>query len=212
MAIEILLRRSIEGVGTVGDIVKVKNGYARNYLLPHGYAAMVTPENLRRIEEDKKIEAVREAELAKERASLAEKLAEVKLTIEARAGEEGHLYGSVGVRQIIAAFIEEGYRFVERQIRFETVRELGEYETTVILAPGHELTVPVWIVQDAAEALSMAEEAARRVRGRRRPDAQGRHPGRVAPRTRTQDRRPDRSSGLGFCLLRARLDGISHCL
>lgn len=162
MAMEVLLRRSIEGVGTVGEVVKVKNGYARNYLLPQGYAAIVSPESLRRIDDDRKHEAVREAELAKERASLAEKLADVKLTIEARAGEEGHLYGSVGPRQVIASFLEQDYRFVDRQIRFDIVRELGEYEATVILAPGHELTVPVWVVQDAAEAVSMAEEAARR--------------------------------------------------
>ena len=161
MAMKVLLRRSIEGVGTVGETVRVKNGYARNYLLPQGYAAIVSPESLRRIEEDKKVEAVREARLAEERASLAEKLAEVKLTIEVRASEEGHLYGSVGPRQIIAAFLEQDYRFVDRQIRFETVRELGEYEATVILAPGHELPIPVWIVQDAADALSMAEEAER---------------------------------------------------
>ena len=162
MAMEVLLRRSIEGVGTVGEIVKVKNGYARNYLLPQGYAAIVSPDSLRRIEDDKKVEAVRESKLAEERKVISEKLADVKLTIEARASEEGHLYGSVGPRQVIAAFLEQDYRFVDRQIRFETVRELGEYEVTVILAPGHEMQVPVWIVQDAADALSMAEEAARR--------------------------------------------------
>ena len=162
MAMEVLLRRSIEGVGTVGEVVKVKNGYARNYLLPQGYAAIVSTESLRRIEDDRKLEAVRDAELAKERASLAEKLADVKLTIEARAGEEGHLYGSVGVRHVIAALLSQDFRFIERQIRFDIVRELGEYEATVILGLGHELTVPVWVVQDASEAISMAEEAARR--------------------------------------------------
>jgi len=162
MALEVLLRRTIEGVGTVGEVVKVKNGYARNYLLPHGYAATVSPESLRRVAADKKVEAVRETALAKERASLAEKLADVKLTIEVRASEEGHLYGSVGVRQILASFLEQEYRFIERQIRFEAVRELGQYEVTVVLAPGHELGIPVWIVQDAADALSMAEEATRR--------------------------------------------------
>ena len=163
MALEVLLRRTIEGVGTVGEVVKVKNGYARNYLLPHGYAATVSAESLRRVAADRKVEDVREAALAKERASLAEKLADVQLTMEARASEEGHLYGSVGVRQVIGAFLEQEYRFVERQIRFETVRELGRYEATVVLAPGHELQIPVWIVQDAADAQSMAEEAERRV-------------------------------------------------
>jgi large subunit ribosomal protein L9 len=161
MAMKVLLRRSIEGVGTVGETVRVKNGYARNYLLPQGYAAIVSPESLRRIAEDKKVEAVREAELAKERASLAERLAEVKLTIEVRASEEGHLFGSVGVRQVIASFLEQDFRFIERHVHFDTVRELGEYDVKVNLGADQEVTVPVWIVQDAAEAISMAEDAAR---------------------------------------------------
>ncbi len=162
MAMEVLLRRSIEGVGSVGEIVKVKNGYARNYLLPQGLAAIVSSESLRRVERDKKEEAVREAKLAEERKALAQQLEDVTLTIEARAGEDGHLYGSVGVRQVIAAFIDQGFRFVDRQIRFETVRELGEYETQVILSPDMILPIKVWVVQDAMEAREMAEAAAER--------------------------------------------------
>ena len=74
MAMEVLLRRTIEGVGDVGEIVKVKNGYARNYLFPQGYAAPVTAETLRRVAKDKKVEAVRQERLAKERADIAERL------------------------------------------------------------------------------------------------------------------------------------------
>jgi len=162
MAMEVLLRRSIEGVGSVGEVVRVKNGYARNYLLPQGMAAIVSSESLRRVEHDKKEEAVREAKLAEQRAALAAQLEGIKLTIEARAGEDGHLYGSVGSRQVIAAFIDQGYRFVERQIRFETVRELGEYEVQVVLSPDMTLPIKVWVVQDAMEAREMAEVAAER--------------------------------------------------
>lgn len=161
MAMEVLLRRTIEGVGDVGEIVKVKNGYARNYLFPQGYAAPVTPETLRRVTKDKAVEAVRQDRLAKERAEIAERLEELKLTIEARAGEDGHLYGSVGIRQVIAGFQDEGFRFVDRQIRFETVRELGEYDCTVVLSQDVQVPVKVWVVQDATEAAFAAEEAAR---------------------------------------------------
>ena len=161
MSMEVLLRRSIEGVGQVGEIVRVKNGYARNYLLPQGLAAIVSPESLKRIEQDRKDEAVREAAAAKERATLAAVLSEVTLTIEARAGEDGHLYGSVGPRQLIAAFLEMGYKFTDRQIRFETVRELGEYETQVVLSADTTVPVKVWVVQDAAEAHALAREAAK---------------------------------------------------
>ncbi len=159
MAMEVLLRRTIEGVGEVGETVKVKNGYARNYLLPHGYAAVLSAESLRRSTQDKRVEAVRQERLAEERKEVAEKLADLRLTLEARAGEDGHLYGSVGPRQILAAFLEEGFKFVERHLTFEMVRELGQYEALVTLAPGEEVTVPVWVVQDAADAISMAEDA-----------------------------------------------------
>ena len=161
MAMEVLLRRTIEGVGDVGEIVKVKNGYARNYLFPQGYAAPVTPETLRRVNKDKKVEAVRQERLAKERSEIAERLKDLKLTVEARAGEDGHLYGSVGVRQVIASFLDEDFRFVDRQIRFETVRELGEYECTVVLSQDVQVPVVVWVVQDATEAAFAAEDAAR---------------------------------------------------
>lgn len=162
MALEVLLRRSIEGVGSVGEVVRVKNGYARNYLLPQGLAAIVSSESLRQVGKDRKAEAVREAKLSEERAALAKQLEDVKLTIEARAGEDGHLYGSVGVRQVIAAFIDQGYRFVDRQVRFETVRELGEYEVQVVLSADMILPIKVWIVQDAMEAREMADAAAER--------------------------------------------------
>lgn len=161
MAMEVLLRRTIEGVGDVGEVVKVKNGYARNYLFPQGYAAPVTAETLRRVAKDRAVEAVRQDRLAKERAEIADRLDGMKLTVEARAGEDGHLYGSVTVRQVIATFLSEGFRFVDRQVRFETVRELGEYECTVVLSPEVQVPVKVWVVQDATEAAFAAEEAAR---------------------------------------------------
>ena len=91
MAIEVLLRRTIEGVGTVGEVVKVKNGYARNYLFPMSFAAPVTPDALRNIEKDKASQLVREKDMAKKRDLLLERLADLKLTIEARAGDDGHL-------------------------------------------------------------------------------------------------------------------------
>lgn len=162
MAMKVLLRRSIEGVGRVGQVVRVRNGYARNFLLPQGMAALVTHDSLLAVEQDKKDEAVREAKLAEARAALAERLADVTLTIEARAGEDGHLFGSVGVRQILDAFLAQGHRFLERQVRFETVRELGEYEGQLVLAADTVLPIKVWVVQDAMEAREMAEQAAQR--------------------------------------------------
>jgi large subunit ribosomal protein L9 len=162
MAIEVLLRRSIEGVGDVGQVVRVRDGYARNYLLPYSLAALVTAESMRNIAKDKAAEAVRDAEAAKERAALAEKLATVELRIESRAGEDGHLYGSVGPRQVVDALKLKGLRFEERQIRFETVRQLGEYEVPIHLTREHDVKVRLLVVLDAEDAKAHAESAAQR--------------------------------------------------
>src|SRR5688572_25446810 len=162
MAIEVLLRRSIEGVGDVGQVVRVRDGYARNYLLPYSLAALVTPDAMRNIEKDKAAEAVRDAEAAKERAALAEKLANVEVRIEARAGEDGHLYGSVGPRQIVDALKLKGFRFEERQVRFDIVRQLGEYEVPIHLTREHDVKVRLLVVLDAEDAKAHAEAAAQR--------------------------------------------------
>jgi large subunit ribosomal protein L9 len=162
MPIEVLLRRSIEGVGRVGEVVRVKPGYARNYLLPNQYAALVSPEALKMVDKDKAREAIREAQLAKERTALAEKLQAVTISIEARAGEDGHLYGSVGARQVLDALKRQGYVFEERHVRFEPVRELGAYEVPIQLTKEHVVKVQLQVIQDEEEAKSQAEEKARR--------------------------------------------------
>lgn len=161
-ATKVLLRRSIEGVGSVGDVVRVKPGYARNYLIPNSYAAYVTPEAMRQIETDKAHEIVRESEMSKKRTLIVEKLKDLRITMEARAGGDGHLYGSVGTRQIVARFQEMGYDFQDRNIGFEVVRELGEYDIEVNLGGGVVVPVKLWVVQDAQDAQAMAEETERR--------------------------------------------------
>jgi len=160
--VEVLLRRSIEGVGRVGEVVRVRSGYARNYLIPRGWAALVSPDSLRQTEKDKQREAVREAEEARARASLAERLAETRITVEARAGEDGHLYGSVGTRQAVDALVRLGFPVDARMVRFEPVRELGEYEIPVALSRDHVVPVKLWVVLDARETAARAAEAAER--------------------------------------------------
>ncbi len=162
MGLEVLLRRSIDGLGSVGEVVRVKNGYARNFLIPKGYAAVISADAKMRVTKDKKREAIRQAEEARVRAELAEVLSGMTVTIEARAGEDGHLYGSVGPRQVIDALKREGFPFDPRQIRFEPFRELGEYEIPVSLTREHVVNMKVWVVQDAREAAAEAAEAAER--------------------------------------------------
>jgi ribosomal protein L9 len=115
---------------------------------------------MKMIDKDKAREAVREAEMAKERAALAERLAAVQVTVEARAGEDGHLYGSVGPRQVLDALKRLGFHFEERHVKFEGVRELGQYEVPIHLAKDQAVQIKLWVVQDAQEAQSQAEAKA----------------------------------------------------
>ena len=162
MALKVLLRRSIDGLGNVGEVVRVKNGYARNFLIPRGFASVVNADALRRVAKDKRVEAVRQAEEDQARAELAEVLSGLTVTIEARAGEDGHLYGSVTARHAVDALKRDGFPFDYRQVRFEPIRELGEYEIPVNLTRDHVVNVKLWIVLDAREAAALAAEAAER--------------------------------------------------
>src|SRR5204863_8326694 len=128
MAVEVLLRRSIESLGKVGEVVRVRPGYARNYLFPQGLAVDPTAENLRLVEKAKVVEAAIEAEHAKERAELMAKLEGVSVTIEAKANPEGHLFGSVGPKQIADALVAKGFPINERQVRVEPIKALGEHD------------------------------------------------------------------------------------
>src|SRR5205085_4059193 len=98
--IEILLRKSVESLGRVGEVVRVRHGYARNYLFPQGVAVPPTNENLRLVEKDKAVEEVAEAERAKVRVELAAKLEGQTVTVEEKANPDGHLFGSVGPKRI----------------------------------------------------------------------------------------------------------------
>ena len=145
---KVVLCREVPALGTRGDIVKVKSGYARNYLLPQGLAATETAENIRRIERDK-IKFLAEEEAHKAQLMvLKEKLASLSCTIEAKASEEGHLYGSVNAQMIVDAFEKENVKLETRWIRLEKpIKELGVYEISLQLHSDIEATTKLWVVE-----------------------------------------------------------------
>jgi large subunit ribosomal protein L9 len=162
MAIEVLLRKSVETLGKVGEVVRVRPGYARNFLYPHGIAVPPTAENLRLVEKDKAVEAVLEAQRAKEIATLAEKVTTLgSVTIEAKANPEGHLFGSVGPKQVFDAAVAKGLPIEERQVKFEVVKQLGEYEATIHLNAETEPKLKVRVVDEAAKDAASAGKAAK---------------------------------------------------
>lgn len=157
--VQVLLRRSLENVGRVGDVVRVKPGFARNYLFPYGLAVLPTKENLRLVEKDKVVEAALEAEKAKVRAELVGKLAGAQVRIEVKSNPEGHLFGSVGPAQVAAALVAQGFEIEERAVRLEPVKQLGEYEVLVHLAADAETKIKLWVLDEVTKLASKAEAA-----------------------------------------------------
>lgn len=146
---EVILLDKIGRLGGLGDKVKVKNGFARNYLLPNKKAVMATKENLAKFEAQRaELEAKIAAEL-KAAQQRAEALAKVeKYTIEALAGDEGKLFGSVGTRDIAECVSKAGVEIHKSEVRLSegVLRSVGEYEITIQLHPDVKSTIKLEIV------------------------------------------------------------------
>ena len=145
--IHVLLTQSVPHVGQPGELVNVRPGFARNYLLPQGLATFATPHNLLIVEKHrqrlKKQEEARRADLQ----SLGAQIAQRSLTIEANANEEGHLYGSVNADQIAAALKSEGFPIETESVRIEgPLKDLGLYTIKVHLAQDIDTEVKLWVV------------------------------------------------------------------
>ena len=145
---EILLKRSIDRLGRIGDVVSVKTGYARNFLLPYGYAVLVTKANIEQIEKARAAALAEEKQRVASLKDQADKLAETSVTIEGRANEEGHLFGSVTAVQIATALREKGFQVDERSVRLDApLKEIGVFDVVVHLHADVEATMKVWVVQ-----------------------------------------------------------------
>jgi large subunit ribosomal protein L9 len=145
---ELLLKKSIDELGRVGDVVTVKPGYARNYLLPLGLAVPVTKANLAQIEKERIRALAEERQRVDGLKELAQRIRETSVTIEGRANEEGHLFGSVTAAQISEALREKGFPLDVRSVRLEhPLKEIGVFDVPVHLHADVETEVKVWVVQ-----------------------------------------------------------------
>jgi large subunit ribosomal protein L9 len=145
---EIILRQAVEKLGAPGDVVKVKAGYARNYLLPRGFAYEATPGNLKRIQQER--ERLEAAENDRRGAAqvLADKLEQVSLTFSARVGEEGKLFGSVTTADIAQQLEAQGFQIEKRQVDLhEPIKALGVYRIPIRLHADVKPEVRVWVIK-----------------------------------------------------------------
>lgn len=145
---KLLLIREVEGLGKPGDLVNVSPGYARNFLLPRNLASEPTAQALRRVDAERRREA-REVETRKKAGEeIARSLENCSVNIPARAGEGGHLFGSVGAAEIVKALAADGRKVEESWLRLERpIKEVGIYDVPVILNGETRATVKVWVVE-----------------------------------------------------------------
>ena len=145
---EVILRQAVDNLGHPGDIVKVSNGFARNYLLPRGIAYEATPGNRKRIEQERsRLEA---AENTRRSAAeeMAKKLEEVSLSFAARVGEEGKLFGSVTAADIAQQLEAQGLHVERRMIDLhEPIRQLGVYRVPIRLHADVKPEIKVWVIK-----------------------------------------------------------------
>ncbi len=147
---EVILREEVPHLGAVGDIVKVKPGYARNYLLPRGLAAAADHRNLGMLEHQKRTLAEKRDRDVKTAEGLAQKIANLRVVIKARSGEEGKLFGSVTNLDIERKVAEVGFTIERRRIRLdEPIKTLGEHSVPVQLGNGVTANLTVVVESDA---------------------------------------------------------------
>ena len=145
---EVILRMAIDNLGHPGDVVKVSPGYARNYLLPRGFAYEATEGNKKKISQEKSRLEAAEGQRRDAASELAKKIEEVSLSFSARVGEEGKLFGSITAADIAAQLEAQGVHVERRMIDLhEPIKALGVYRVPVRLHADVRPEVKVWVIK-----------------------------------------------------------------
>jgi len=146
---KVILREDIESLGKAGDVVKVADGYGRNYLIPRRLAVRADVRNLRALEHDRRVIEGRAQKIRKGAEELGVKLASLSLTIPAKAGEEGKLFGAVTSRDIAEALARAGVSVDRKSVLLpEPIKQIGEYRVKVKAGTDVVPEVPVSVVAE----------------------------------------------------------------
>jgi large subunit ribosomal protein L9 len=146
MAVEVILQEDVPHLGTIGDIVRVKPGYARNFLFPRGLAVEANRKTLRVLEHQKRIVAVKSERHRKVAEALASKIDGLKLTVRARAGEEGRLFGSLTNIDVERLLADQGFTIDRRRIDLDKpLKQLGTFAIVVNVGRDVRATVQLTI-------------------------------------------------------------------
>jgi large subunit ribosomal protein L9 len=146
---KVILRKDSEKLGRIGEVVTVKDGYARNYLFPRGIAYEATNGNLHQLEEERKQQVRRGQKEQKHAEDLAVQLDKTSVTIKMKVGDEDKLFGSVTAQMIAEALVEKEITLDKRHIDLEEpLKALGIYDVPVKLTGGVSGKIKVWVVRE----------------------------------------------------------------
>ena len=145
---QVILREDMENLGKSGEVVTVRPGYGRNYLLPKGLAVSATEADVKRVAHEKRVIAARNAKLAKDAQAEADRLNQVSVSIAVAVGEEDKLFGSVTARDIADAYKEKNVVVdPKKMVLTDPIKSLGLAEVQVKLSHGVTATLKVWVVK-----------------------------------------------------------------
>ncbi len=159
--VELLLLDNVSNLGIVGDVVKVKPGFARNYLLPHGLATTPSEAAIKRLAARRAEVAAEMAKIREQHVALIEKINAFELTLMRSANEQGVLYGGVSQHEIAQALRDEGFDMIEdRHVRIgDQIKRLDSYPVPVVIDKELKAEIKVWVVSDKpVEELDADEE------------------------------------------------------
>ena len=146
---KIILKKEVASLGEAGDVVEVKSGYGRNYLIPQGFACAATPSALKQLEETKRQRAHKEAKLVADAEALAAKIAATPVTVSVKVSESGKTYGSVPTAQVEEAIKAAGIEVDKKNITLGEIKTVGEYEGSVKCYKAVKAVVKVTVVAEA---------------------------------------------------------------
>jgi large subunit ribosomal protein L9 len=147
--VQLLLTENVEGLGIVGDVVEVRAGYARNFLLPHAMATTPSEDKIEALAEKRKQAEAEMRALRAQREQIIEKLEGYELTVERSCNDQGHLYGSVTQKDIADALGEEGFAVRPRDIRIaQPIKRLDSYEIPIVFDTELRTTMKLWVIAD----------------------------------------------------------------
>ena len=147
---EVILKKNVNKLGYANEIVKVKPGYGRNFLIPQGYAILATASAKKAHEEILKQKSHKEAKLQSEAQEMADKIAKLELSIQTKAGDKGKIFGSINTIQLAEALKKEGFEVDRKSLKIkdEPIKELGTYEAEVNLFKGIIQSISFKVVEE----------------------------------------------------------------